>query len=668
MRKRTIVLTGGAFALIALLLANGRRNATEVHSVATAYDRNAHRNGSCFRFGALLDGRQECDETSKRDNITRAAHIIFNASVLEKDTLCQLYPTLIVIDTCGRIAHVAYEYSSLDGLLEQFNARSLKFAGRLHDAHGKSVTRGLVDAHVHLLSGGIRLRGSPPYVDLSNISTYQQLHDVLHQANASNYWIRGHSLREQGELVEMPSRQFLDNATGKHIATIVEREDLHSASANSRALQLGGISDNNVSEDKREFMRGAYQNQASPNEYSGVLQENALGPVRRAALLSEANEERERSIEYASRHVVSLGITSLADMGDVDALASGSIQRLWNDAILIRQLAQESRLEAKVSTFVPALLLNQLHPAAEHELRARFGASEMHAVVGGMPQRCNLKHFSCGCSTKSQFGFACFFAVGEEFVDGSIGSWNALLDEPFNGTDGNYGTRLSSQADIDRYAAAATDPCNSSGSKGALALHAIGDKAVAEAVDAAIRWKYDPSFIFRIEHMTLMRSGEIQREAKKMAQSGAIASIQGYEAYGCALFALDRLGRSRYNACTAHQSLVNAGARVALSTDWPVSDLDAVGNMQAAIWRTEPLTAQQASQHEGLTLYDALVAYIVNSRYATNHPEVDQTLELKPGSNADLVIWDCDIKQVERCPSKAMKTFVSGTCVHGCTP
>lgn len=265
-------------------------------------------------------------------------------------------------------------------------------------------------------------------------------------------------------------------------------------------------------------------------------------------------------------------------------------------------------------------------------------------------------------------------AVGEEFVDGSLGSWTALLNDPYC-SDGNCnvdatnrGLCVSSPGQIDRFAAAASDPCTTSSEGGALALHAIGDRAVSDAISAAHRWKRQ-HMMFRIEHATTLQQ-PARIEAKRFASSRAIASIQGYEAQGCALFGHERLGEHRFNACAPHKTLAEAGAVLAMSSDWPVSPVDAIGNLQSAVFRSEPDTGKTAALSEALTAQDALHAYTAGSWQALGVSGVDDGLV--EGDTADLVVWKtgCDpgtTDMLRHCSHTAFKTFVAGNCVHGCT-
>jgi len=128
-----------------------------------------------------------------------------------------------------------------------------------------------------------------------------------------------------------------------------------------------------------------------------------------------------------------------------------------------------------------------------------------------------------------------------------------------------------------------------------VALHAIGDRAISESLSLAEATTR--TNVFRIEHATLVQAPK-RAEARRFAQSGVIASVQGYEVEGCATMAKARLGEERRGSCCAFNTLNRAGVLLALGTDHPISPLDPLQNIQLAVERTpsgwsEPFLAEE---------------------------------------------------------------------------
>src|SRR5207253_10864378 len=91
------------------------------------------------------------------------------------------------------------------------------------------------------------------------------------------------------------------------------------------------------------------------------------------------------------------------------------------------------------------------------------------------------------------------------FTDGALGSQTAALEEPYEGTDGRgilTADPVALRADVARAAAAGL----------AVAIHAIGDKAVRVALDAIAPSRIvAPALRQRVEHVQLVREDDLGR-------------------------------------------------------------------------------------------------------------------------------------------------------------
>jgi hypothetical protein len=107
-------------------------------------------------------------------------------------------------------------------------------ARRVIDLKGMTVVPGFVDAHVHLLAVGRRLRE----VDLTGVTDVGELvRRVAERASQTppGTWITGTGY----DLAEHPRHEALSAATPDHPVWVV-RKDMHSGLANARAMALAG--------------------------------------------------------------------------------------------------------------------------------------------------------------------------------------------------------------------------------------------------------------------------------------------------------------------------------------------------------------------------------------------------------------------------------------------
>jgi predicted amidohydrolase YtcJ len=153
-----------------------------------------------------------------------------------------------------------------------------------------------------------------------------------------------------------------------------------------------------------------------------------------------------------------------------------------------------------------------------------------------------------------------------------------------------------------------------------IALHAIGDAAVAIGLDAFSATTATGS----IEHAQLMRSEDIV----KMAELGVRASVQPAHLLDDRDVAT-KCWPDRTDRCFGFQSMIRAGITLAMGSDAPVAPLDPWLAMAAAVHRSadgrEPWNAAEA-----LTAAQALDA------------STDGQPTIGPGSRGDVVLLDHD--------------------------
>jgi predicted amidohydrolase YtcJ len=248
-----------------------------------------------------------------------------------------------------------------------------------------------------------------------------------------------------------------------------------------------------------------------------------------------------------------------------------------------------------------------------------------------------------------------FLRVGylKAFMDGTLGSQTAwMLDG--SGVVITSGEEL---AEIIRAGARAGWP---------LAVHAIGDRANREALDAleATREEWAPLGLrHRVEHAQCLAPEDVGR----FAALGVACSVQFSHAPSDRDLA-ERFWGDRVQGAYVFRSLWDSGALLANGSDAPVEELDPLAGIRAGVLRTiddrPPWHAEQC-----LTVEEALSATTVNPAWLTGDER--RRGRLRPGYLADLVVLSRDPLE---CPAEELgalevvATMVGGRWVHNPPP
>ena len=225
------------------------------------------------------------------------------------------------------------------------------------------------------------------------------------------------------------------------------------------------------------------------------------------------------------------------------------------------------------------------------------------------------------------------------FYDGVLDSWTAVMVE-----------RLCRPAGLARRAAVFAEQfaevaieVDRRGLQ--IAVHAIGDgavRAVLDGYEAAQKQNGRRDSRHRIEHIEVTTEQDMPR----FAELGVIASMQPPHPPGAMGLPLEptvsRIGRARWPLSYAWRTLKDAGAHIVFASDWPVSPIDPIAGIQAAMLR-KPWAEGMPDQ--SFSLHEALAGYTVEGAYAGFME--DRKGRLKPGYLADLVVLSGDLEAAD---------------------
>lgn len=222
-------------------------------------------------------------------------------------------------------------------------------------------------------------------------------------------------------------------------------------------------------------------------------------------------------------------------------------------------------------------------------------------------------------------------------TDGSLGTRTAACSHHYPGDDANFGQLNVPPAELTAMLMAAT------GAGLAVAVHAIGDRAVTAALDAFTT----TGAVGTIEHAQLVRHADLAR----FARLGVAASVQPQHALDDRdLVGVHWAGQTSIGYPLA--SLRDAGARLLFGSDAPVAPLDPWQAIGAAVDRTDD-DRDPWHPEERLTIDQALAASARTS--------------LRPGEPADVVLCGADPRTAHGAQLRNMPvlaTVLAGRVTH----
>ena len=470
------------------------------------------------------------------------------------------------------------------------------------DLGGRTVIPGLVDSHTHFYFWARTFNA----IHLNGLTDFEE---VLRRIKAGSRkfkkgeWIIGDGWApDRWSTYHLPSAEELDRVTGESPAALFSK-DQHMMWVNSAALRLAGI-DRRTPEPKG----GKVDRDPVSNDPTGILCEiPGYFPVIK--LISRPPHEIvERTWKAVSEIAYSRGVTGFHSMDGPEAFD------------FFQYLHGRSRLGFRVHYYYPVKLLDELV-----ERKVVSGTGDDTLRIGGI----------------------------KIFADGSLGSQTAFLKRPYNGRKGYRGIETTPFAQL------AKDIRKASTHGLACAVHAIGDQAVANVIDAFLQAGNNQTLRHRIEHLQLISQSDIPR----LRRTGAIASMQPSHCPSDRTIVARYWGERGRNAFI-FKTLMNNRIPLAFGSDCPIERLNPLEGIHAAVSRNGyGERGDRFYPEESLTVSRAVYGFTAGAAYAAGRESFSG--KLAAGCQADLVILDDDIYSMPR--SDIWKARVAATIYDGRT-
>ena len=467
---------------------------------------------------------------------------------------------------------------------------------------GKTVIPGLIDGHTHFLSFAYRLRKA----NLEGISSFDEILSVIDdfcRKLKPGEWVVGDGWDKNllgNESVFTKER--LDEICPQNPVAL-QSKDHHILWVNSIALELAGV--DRYSEDSPG---GRIEKDLRTKEPTGILKENAIGLVwdKVPSLSTQVCKELfGKALKIAN----SYGLTGIQNFEDQEAFHL--FQGFWLD----------ESLTLRVCCWIPE---EDLDSAICLGLGSSFGNEYLR--FGGVKIYC----------------------------DGTLGSQTALMFEPYEGSNDNFGIEVTSLEELTEI----TQKASYAGIS--VSIHAIGDKGVHNALNA-IESSVQSSgaenrLRHRIEHIQLLHPKDVERFRKL----NIIASVQPVHAPSDRQVA-EKYWGSRCNRAYPYKTLLSTGTHLTFGSDAPIESLNPLIGIYAAVLRKKVSEKESWNPKEKVSVAEAVHAYTQGASYASYEENIKGSIRV--GKLGDLVILSQDIFEIE--PERIYDTKVEYTILGG---
>lgn len=471
------------------------------------------------------------------------------------------------------------------------------------DLGGAFVCPGFCDCHVHLTSWALVAAGRR--LDLGGTRSLAEALEIVRERVGlvpGGGWLRGRGWdKNRWAEARFPTAAELDSVTGD-VPAALPSHDGHSLWANSAAMRAAGITQDTGDPQGGRILRD------SGGHPTGVFQETALGLIDEHVPPASVGEVTE-ALREALPKAAALGLTAVHNCEGADALRA------------TQNLRDSGELSLRVVQYVPAGLLDHVR-----NLGMRSGFGDEWLRIGGV----------------------------KAFLDGALGAQTAAMLEPYDGSE-NSGVLTMSAEELGDLIRRATE------ARTAVALHAIGDRAVRTALDAFAEAKAEgegPWPRHRIEHAQHWRPEDIARPA----EAGVILSMQPAHLLADIDICERHIG-ARGRFAFPLRSLRDAGAKPAFGSDAPVETIDPLDGIRSAVLRRRrdgtPPEGWHSEERIGAT--EALRGYTIDAAFAGGDERNRGSLEV--GKAADLVVLTHDL--LAEAPEGLAEATVVGTVVGG---
>lgn len=466
---------------------------------------------------------------------------------------------------------------------------------KIIDLHGKLVTAGFNDAHIHFLGGSMGLSE----VELSATSTLEEaVANTLSfiQQNPDKEWITGRGWQYTFFKSGLPDHITM-KALDINKPVFIKAYDGHSAYANKKALSLAGINSSTKFDGFGELVK---DKNGVP---TGALKEDAMSLVG-DLVPPPSYEDKLNALRKGLALAASLGITTAQN-------ANG--------------------------TEVEVALFKELLDSGELTMR--------YAAAFSVDDKTTTEQIERYVNIKDSIGHDNPFLRADAIkfmLDGVIESHSAAMLKPYEDALPNAKDALGSLSmPISKY----QELVKILDQKGfRIYTHAIGDLGVREALNAYEKAMIENKSVnkrHRIEHIETISPEDIPRFKK----SGIMPSMEPIHADPATIAVWEKaIGNERLPFSFAWNSILQSGGHLVYSSDWPAAiSINPIRGIHVAVNRRNPSGFPEGGwvPEQKIRIDQALKAYTYAGAYSSYEEKKKGLLE--PGYFADVIVFSDDL-------------------------
>ncbi|MCI0846959.1 MAG: amidohydrolase [Chloroflexi bacterium] len=534
-------------------------------------------------------------------SIGKADTVIKNANIITIDTSRPKAQALAM--THGRFAGVGSN-EDLEGLIGP--------GTKVLDLGGKTVLPGFIDAHIHVLSSGIRHVMAAD----CDVPTLKQVQAGLKEKagkTPAGQWVQGFKFddtktdRTASNEGRHLYRDDLDAVTTAHPILVAHRAG-HVYYMNTAALEAAGFND-----ETPDPPGGRLGRDPDTGRLNGMIFERAIDPVRFGLIPVETEEVRREGLRTICGMLNRAGLTSVHDA------------RVTAEEF---QTYQDGKAAGELSLRVYALMWYPQFPALR-DAGIKSGLGDDLLRIGGIKM----------------------------VADGAIATRTAYLSQPYEGSQCDHGILAMEQDEIEEQVMA----MHRAGFQ--VCIHANGDLTidmVLTAYEKAQKAYPRVNTRHRIEHCTLVNEDLLMR----MKALGCIATPFCTYVYHHGE-KMRYYGEQRLEWMFAQRSFIDSGVVSTGATDYPPGPFEPLLGIQSCVTRTDS-TGKEWGVNQRVSVEEALRLYTLNGAYASF--EEDSKGSIETGKLADLVVLGSDPNKVDPLGIKDIaveRTIVGGETVYG---
>lgn len=480
----------------------------------------------------------------------------------------------------------------------------------------KLIMPGFIDDHLHVTMGAmihsndIQLEGTKSAEEcVALVRDFLERNPDAGLVMAMGWMISAWDNRQ------WPTKEMLD-AVSTEIPICLSTADGWFVWVNSKALELFGYTKESVSDEFAEYVK-----KDENGELTGMLYSVGGNPANYMTL-AIPQEKAEEMLVSSFRQYSKYGITAVGDLAN-----EREIDREPDGFKLFKSLEEQDKLNLRIYVY-PAIGTNPDFTYA-HELQEQY--RDGYVVMPGL----------------------------KAYQDGVIDGYTGVLVEPYVDDPENpekNAEPIFAQSKLNEMVTAA----NREGFP--VRIHCTGDGGVRMALnsfEASMKANGKHGLRNSVEHIEMLHEDDFPR----FKELDVIAGKQPAHLLLCTEeFMLDAIGEERWKKSHPLKSLMNAGAKVTVSTDFPIVEVNPFFTVYSALTRCAvDGTPIGADLNDAMDIYEILHAYTYMGAYTLGVE--DKLGSLEAGKLADIAVIDGRV--IDETPEAVLKREALLTMMDG---